>query len=181
MLLCVSAEWLSRCTDPPDHLSAGSKLGLKIYPRKVTFKGDLLLGFLLGVYLFACMSYVYQMHARDSKGQRTVLGPWSWSFRQVWAIMWVLGTELQFSSRAASSHKLWAISPAPQGRFLSLSITCLSTHTGLFWFFLESLLMIYAISQRTEPHCKAYCCYKFIVAIQWCIPSPTFFVSIHFL
>ena len=41
--------------------------------------------------------------------------PWNWTYRQVWAAMWVLGIEPGFSGRAVSVLNLWAISPAPNG------------------------------------------------------------------
>ena len=38
---------------------------------------------------------------------------WNWSYRQVWAAIWVLGLEPGSSGRAASALNHWAISPAP--------------------------------------------------------------------
>lgn len=38
--------------------------------------------------------------------------PWSWSYTQVWADMWVLGIKLEASERVASVSYCWAISPA---------------------------------------------------------------------
>ena len=43
----------------------------------------------------------------------------SWSYRQFWAAMWVLGIELRSSGRAASALNCWAISPAPNCTFLT--------------------------------------------------------------
>jgi hypothetical protein len=36
---------------------------------------------------------------------------WSWSYRQLWAVMWVLGFEPKSSGKAASVLRCWAISP----------------------------------------------------------------------
>ena len=44
--------------------------------------------------------------------------PWSWSYRQLWTTMWLLGIELRTSGRAASALNRWAISPAPLFFFL---------------------------------------------------------------
>ena len=39
-------------------------------------------------------------------------GFWSWSYRELWAATWVLGTDLGSSGRLASALSYWAISPA---------------------------------------------------------------------
>ena len=42
----------------------------------------------------------------------TMLGPWNWSYRQLWAIMWVLGNCLWSFAGAASAQNVWPASPA---------------------------------------------------------------------
>jgi hypothetical protein len=54
--------------------------------------------------------YVHHMHAwclKRPEGHQI-----SWSYRWLWATMWVLGSKPGSSARAASSLKHWVISPA---------------------------------------------------------------------
>ena len=44
---------------------------------------------------------------------------WYWSYRQVWAAMWVLGMEPGFSGRAVNALNHWTISPAPKAKCLT--------------------------------------------------------------
>ena len=39
---------------------------------------------------------------------------WNWSYRQMWATMWVLATKSKFPARAANALNQWTISPAPR-------------------------------------------------------------------
>lgn len=47
---------------------------------------------------------------------------------QLWAVMWVLGTEPQFSRKAASALNHWTISPAP---WLTFYLLCLWVMTQM--------------------------------------------------
>lgn len=45
--------------------------------------------------------------------------PWKWSYRHLWAALWVLETESMSSIRAVHAVSLWAISPASHPLILS--------------------------------------------------------------
>ena len=68
--------------------------------RTQLFKKYLFLFYVHWCFLTACISV---------KGYRI---PWNWSYRQLWAAMWMLGIEPWSSGRAASALSCWAISPA---------------------------------------------------------------------
>lgn len=42
------------------------------------------------------------------RGQKRVLFPWNWSYRWLWAAVWVLGTEPEYTGRTASALNSWA-------------------------------------------------------------------------
>lgn len=42
--------------------------------------------------------------------------PWNWSYRLLWAVMWVLGTKFRAFARAVSDLNCWVISLAPQDK-----------------------------------------------------------------
>lgn len=62
--------------------------------------------------LHSCLS-VHYMCAVPSKDRKWHHIPWNWSYRQLWATKWVLGTEPRSSERAINVLKLWVISLAP--------------------------------------------------------------------
>lgn len=40
--------------------------------------------------------------------------PWNWSYRTLWAAMWMLGIKPEYSGRAAGTLNCQAVSPAPE-------------------------------------------------------------------
>lgn len=53
------------------------------------------------IVLSVCM-YMYHMHTVSTEAGRGNQIPLNWSYRELGAIIWVLGTEARFSTRAAS-------------------------------------------------------------------------------
>lgn len=185
MPLCVSTEMAVTPYRSFTPLVWREQTQPKNWPKKTNFQGwppsRFFLCLSVSRYKFMCTAYIRE--AAEAGGECWI--PWSWRFRQVWAIRWGLGTELQFSWRAASSHNLRAISPAPRGKVSEGSAAVSPSHACLLtwgYFVLPRITFDDSYHEsHTEPHCKAYCCYKFTVAIQWCIPPPTFFMGIQFL
>lgn len=60
-------------------------------------------------YQHACLCITFMPGALE--GEKRTLGLWGWNQRQLWATVWVLGTEWEFSARAVSTLHCWAISP----------------------------------------------------------------------
>ena len=112
-------------------------------------------------FYFMCMSglpvyrYVHYLCVPVG-GRREHWIPWNWSYRWVWAVVWVLGTESGPSARAESTHDSWAISPAPMlfldhnfrvnswHRFLPFVVTpqILHLHFALIYYSLPAILLV---------------------------------------
>lgn len=58
------------------------------------------------LYTPVCVPHAYN----SQEGQKK--SPWAWNYRQLWASMQVLGTELGPSARTAGAFNHWASSPA---------------------------------------------------------------------
>lgn len=64
---------------------------------------------------FACI-YVYAtpVYLVPTEDRRGCQNPWNWNYRQLWATVWGLGIDPEFSGRASSALTHWATSPAPR-------------------------------------------------------------------
>lgn len=64
---------------------------------------------------------------------------WNWSYRQLWAAVWVLGIQSGLFGRTASVLNCKAISPAPADRFLISWPVHLWGFSFLRWYNLQTL------------------------------------------
>ena len=102
-------------------------------------------------YLHACL-FMNCVHAILMATRRRHQISWNWSYRQLWAAMWVLGTEAGFSTRAVSALNPGVIVSAPLNpkvnsedqKYLS---SILYTGFGLFPFKLGPF----------ASYCQAFC------------------------
>lgn len=81
--------------------------------------------YLLFIYMhwcFVCITYVSRCE-----------GVRSWSYRQLWAAGWVLGTESSSIGRAVSALNHWAIFPAPYHNFLWYMFSLARIGSQLKW------------------------------------------------
>jgi hypothetical protein len=79
--------------------------------------------------------------------------PWSWSYKCLWAIMWVLGTEQRSSGRTINAVNHWAISPAP----LCECGYALCVGEGLFYYFVFFWIYKKARSGQVTPGSLGKC------------------------
>ena len=70
------------------------------------------LWFLILFYVYGCFACMYVrlclVHGEAWRGHQV---PWNWSYRQLWAAMWVLGIEPRPFRRATNTLNCWTISP----------------------------------------------------------------------
>ena len=71
-------------------------------------------------YISVLLEYmsVHQVPTPIRRGQWI---PWDWNYRWLWTVLWVTGTKLKSSGRAASALNCWALSPALRKTMLLLS------------------------------------------------------------
>lgn len=111
----------------------------------------LILKVLLSVYgYFTCMNICAPQRPEES-----IRTSWDWSYRQVWATMWVLTMEPRSSARAAYELSPWAIFPA-------LCFKCFNHHLYLkfyacivrrewpLWVFCSSSAQLHIISAQVS-------------------------------
>jgi hypothetical protein len=90
------------------------------YPETITL-GQLTLflhafSFIMFIYfmgmsiLFAC-TYAQYVSAVPKEARRRYWIPWKWSYRWLWAPVWMLGPKLRSSASAFGTLNLWAIPP----------------------------------------------------------------------
>lgn len=110
---------------------------------------------------FGCMK-VYVSHAClvPLESRKQCQSPWFWSFKWLWATMWVCGIGLRSSRRVDSALNFWAISTAPKFPFQKI----LNTHPNIqvfllsrLWCWLEDLVIfgIYVV-HLFEIHVAPY-------------------------
>lgn len=92
---------------------------------------------------FMCMNvlptwiYMYLMHVGAQGAKKT----WtSWSYGELWATMWVLGTKPRSSTRATSAVHLWAMSPAPPTKYFNYTYYLLTIQRETCTWFLSDNL-----------------------------------------
>ena len=75
------------------------------------------------VVLPACMS-VHHLYSMPSKSKRGCWISWDWSYGQLWAAVWVLGTKPSSFGRTASALNCWAITPASKIKSKNNKLCC---------------------------------------------------------
>ena len=85
------------------------------------------------VYVYGCFVciFVYHPSVMPLEATRGYRIPRDWNYRQLGAVVWVLGIECEFSGRAASDLNCWAISPAPWILFIYFWKKSWHVSTGL--------------------------------------------------
>ena len=107
-----------------------------------------MLDIFFGTHGYLCTMYVCLVIMKNTRYQV----PWRWSYRSLWAAMWVLETEPRCSARSATGLNLWAILPAPGTLFLSHFVLQDSLSFN-FWVNLPlPLTMEYRNCTGTPPH-----------------------------
>ena len=86
---------------------------------------------------------------------------WNWSYRQLWAVMWMLGIEPRSFRRAVSALNLWAISPVPTSHSLPLRVLfCLSffesSHNLLYYAYFPTLICYSLFYLSLSPPSLSY-------------------------
>lgn len=88
---------------------------------------------------FGCMK-VYVSHAClvPLESRKQCQSPWFWSFKWLWATMWVCGIGLRSSRRVDSALNFWAISTAPKFPFQKI----LNIHPNIQVFFIITIMVL---------------------------------------
>ena len=105
--------------------------------RRLGLKMDLYLG-MSGCFVCMCVCVLCPCLV-PLKVRRGCQIPWNWSYRQLWAASWVLGSEPRSSARAASALLCWAIYPATFSLFCGWGQHSIHLPT---WSFSLSLLFL---------------------------------------